>query len=207
MTKIINAKKKLARASMRPIFGEHRLSKKNDKVIQKPGMHPSAPGSKSEYAKKLREKQIIKRIYNVSEKIIKKYVNIAKNTRGNTTENLANLLERRLDCVVFRSGLAPTIFAAKQLVSHGHVFLNGVKINCPGYNIKNEDVVSIKDSSKNMPLVVNSIASAPSLRKIPEYFDVSQENLSVKIIKNFTHDQIPYDCEVKLSSVVEFYRH
>ena len=119
-----------------------------------PGQHgPKGKRKTSEYGLQLREKQKVKHMYGVMERQFRKIFDLARKTRGNTGEKFLEYLERRLDNVTYRLGLAPTRTAARQFVSHGHVLVNGKKVSIPSYMINENDVVTMKTKSLEMPLV------------------------------------------------------
>ena len=118
-----------------------------------PGMHPNLRRRVSEYKKRLLEKQKLRFSYWVSEKQFRNYVRKAFGKPGVSGENLLSLLERRLDNIVYRLGFAPTLLAARQMVVHGHILVNGRKVNRPSYLLREGDVVSLKEKSKKMSLV------------------------------------------------------
>lgn len=168
---------------------------------------PYAPGqhgqrrrkASSDYGKQLLEKQKLKFQYNVSEKQLRKYYKKAKAAKGNPADTLVQLLETRLDNVVYRSGLAPTIYAARQLVTHGHVRVNGAKLNKPSCNITHNDIVSLAEKSKQMPIVMESLGnSAP-----PDYLEVSKEACTTRITRVPLREEVPVICEIQL--VIELY--
>ena len=165
-----------------------------------PGQHGQRRfGRKSEYGRQLLEKQRLKFQYNVSEKQLVNYYKEATSQKGNAGENLLRLLERRLDAVVLRAGFAPTIYAARQLVSHGHVQVNGKKVNFPSFRVRMEDVVTIKEKSRQIPVVVDSLEQAQQ----PPYVATEKEKYEAKISRLPNAEEIPIICEV--AQVVEYY--
>ncbi len=156
MARYIGPKSKIARKFGEPIFGPDKvLSKKN----YPPGQHGNSRRRKtSEYGIQLREKQRAKYTYGVLEKQFRLTFDRASSSRGITGEVLLQLLESRLDNIVFRLGIAPTRAAARQLVSHRHIVVNGQVLNIPSYTVKPGDVVGVREKSKSMEVVVNALA-------------------------------------------------
>ncbi|NIY13792.1 MAG: 30S ribosomal protein S4, partial [Nitrospinaceae bacterium] len=129
-----------------------------------PGMHRSRFGRKlSDYGRQLLEKQRLRYQYNITERKLRNYYLKASSHTGNTAEILIQMLETRLDAVVYRSGLAPTIYAARQLVSHGHILVDGQRVNIASYPVKPNQTITVKQKSQNMDLIKNSIQDAESV--------------------------------------------
>lgn len=156
----------------------------------------------SEYGLQLKEKQKLKFIYNMLEKPFHKYFEIGKKMPGNTGENLLTCLESRLDNVVFRMALARTRREARQLVSHCHFLVNGKKVNIASYRIKEGDVISLKDKSKEGPKFKEIIEINKS-RAIPSWIEYNKDEFSGKILRMPVKDDLDY--EVTESLVVELY--
>lgn len=181
------------------------MTPKASKVAQKkpypPGQHglSKRKGKQSDYGKQLLEKQRLRLQYNISEKQMRKYYSKAVHITGNTGDILMQLLERRLDAVVFRVGLAPTIYAARQYVSHGHILVNGKKVRVPSYEVRINDLVQIKEKSRKLEQFQDSIRSARS----PEYLELDKAEFSAKYLHIPAREEIRTECEVPL--VVEYY--
>jgi small subunit ribosomal protein S4 len=181
------------------------MTQKASKVASRkpypPGQHgPSKRRSKqSDYGKQLLEKQRLRLQYNISEKQMRNYYKKAVAMTGNTGDLLIQLLERRLDATVYRSGLARTIYQARQFVNHGHVRLNGKKATIASMSLKVNDVVKVKEKSAKMDIFQESIRSAAP----PEYLDLEKSDFSVKYVHIPTREEIPVECEIPL--VVEYY--
>lgn len=172
----------------------------------KPGQHgPTSRGvSSSDYAKQMRAKQTLKGYYgNVGEKKFHAYYAEAANMKGDTPNNLIGLLERRLDAVVYRSKFAPTVFSARQLVSHGHVFVNGKKVKVASYRVKVGDVITLGEKAKQMPLVVLAIESGE--RNFPDYISVDSNNFVATYNRIPSFEDVPYPIVMSPELVVEFY--
>lgn len=168
-----------------------------------PGQHgqQASRRRRSDFAVKLVEKQKIRFNYGVSEKQMRKLMLEARKGSEPTGDKLMSLLERRLDNVVFRAGFAPTGIAARQLVNHGHLLLNGKPVNIPSMRLKVGDVVSLKEKSRKIPMVAESMA-APSL-SIPEWLSVDAGAASAKIGHLPSVEDVPFPIEAQ--QVVEYY--
>lgn len=156
----------------------------------------------SQYGVRLREKQKLRYYYGVTETQLRNYFQRAARQSGPTGENLLVLLERRLDNVVFRFGLAPTIPAARQLVTHGHVTVNDRRVTAPGLEVKRGDVVSVREGSRRMPLVAEGVANGPSLA-VPKYLGPAEDRIGGRVVSNPDRADVPV--QVQESLVVEFY--
>ena len=124
-------------------------------------------------------------------------------SKGNTAENLIGLLERRLDAVIYRSKFASTIFSSRQLINHGHVRVNGKKVNISSYQIKEEDTVEIRDKSKQLAIIDVSLASKE--RETPEYIQVDEKNKKIKFVRIPKFEEVPYPVVMEPNLVVEYY--
>lgn len=168
-----------------------------------PGQHgPSQQyrrGRMSDYKRQLLEKQRLRAQYNISERQMRNYFRKAERAVGNTANRLIQLLETRLDAVVNRGGLAPTIYAARQFVSHGHIMVNGRRVNIASYQVKVGDVVSVKNKSRQIPAIVDAVESASP----PPYLEFSPDDMSVKLLYLPDREEVPVIGEVHL--VIEFY--
>ncbi len=168
----------------------------------KPGMNPHARRKMSDYKIRLMEKQKLRYSYWVSEKQFRRYVKRAFGESGITGENLLRLLERRLDNVVYRLGFSPTIPAARQLVAHGHIMVNGRKVDKPSYSVRKGDAISVKEASKGMHLLEEGMMRSQA-RPMPSYFEVDQKNLRGTLTEIPSREQIPLP--INESLVVEYY--
>ena len=172
----------------------------------KPGQHgPTSRGaSSSDYAKQMRAKQTLKGYYgNIGEKKFHAYYAEADNMKGDTPDNLIGLLERRLDAVVYRSKLAPTVFSARQLVSHGHIYVNGKRVKIASSRVNPGDVITVSEKAKQMPLVVLALESGE--RNFPDYITVDSAAFSATFTRVPAFSDVPYPVEIKPELVVEFY--
>jgi small subunit ribosomal protein S4 len=180
------------------------LTPKSEVIMQKRAYAPGQHGQRrrpphSEFGKQLLEKQRLKFQYNVSERELRRYFRTAKSTKGNTPDILVNLLEHRLDNVVRRAGFAPTIYAARQLVSHKHITVNGKTVNKPNFRVGAQDVVGLREKSKGLDVINNSLGNAV----IPSYIEVSRNEKTVRFIRTPMLSEVPITCEAQL--VVEFF--
>ena len=169
-----------------------------------PGQHGQRRKSKlSDYGIQLRAKQKLKGYYgDVTEKQFKRTYQEAAKIKGDTGQNLIGLLERRLDMIVYRAKFAPTIFSARQVVSHGHIRVNGVKCNVASRRISIGDVISLGDKAKEMALVIE--AQALPERDIPDYVSVDGTD-KITFVRVPTLDEVPYPVKMEPNLVVEFY--
>ena len=127
----------------------------------------------------------------------------ATRLKGDTSQNLIELLERRLDAVVYRMKFVSTIFAARQFVSHGHVLVNGKKVTIPSYNVKDEDIIELREKSRELPIVLESISS--NERDVPEYVSVDYDKMKGKFIKGPKLVDVPYAVVMEPNLVIEYY--
>jgi len=202
MTKRTSAKHKLDRR-----MGENICGRPNSPVNRRaygPGQHGQRRKSKiSDFGLQLRAKQKLKGYYgDVTEKQFRSTYKAAARMKGDTGQNLIGLLERRLDMIVYRAKFAPTIFAARQIVSHGHIFVNGVKCNIASRRCDVGDVISLGNKAKEMALVIEA-QSLPE-RDIPEYV-VPDGTDKVSFTRVPTLDEVPYPVQMEPNLVVEFY--
>ena len=127
----------------------------------------------------------------------------ANRRKGDTGENLIGLLESRLDAIVYRAKFVPTVWAARQFVSHGHVLVNGKKVDIASYRVKPEDVVTVKEKSRNMALVLE--AQQSSERDVPDYLELSDRSFSVRYVRVPELSDVPYAVKMEPNLVVEYY--
>ncbi|MCZ4272739.1 30S ribosomal protein S4 [Maritalea porphyrae] len=170
-----------------------------------PGQHGQRrKGKLSDFGLQLRAKQKLKGYYgNMTEKSFKRVYGEATRQRGDTGELLVGLLERRLDAVVYRAKFVTTVFAARQFVNHGHVLVNGKRVNIPSYRLKVGDVVEVREKSKQLAFVLEATQLAE--RDVPDYLDYSHEKLTVSMTRVPTLSDIPYPVQMEPNLVVEFY--
>jgi small subunit ribosomal protein S4 len=170
-----------------------------------PGQHGQRRKQKtSDFGLQLRAKQKLKGYYgNITEKQFRRIYEEAERRKGNTSENLIGLLESRLDAVVYRAKFVPTPFAARQFVNHGHVLVNGKRVNIASYRVKPEDVVSVRERSRNMALVLEAAQSAE--RDTPDYLEVDVKGLSARFVRIPDLAEVPYAVKMEPNLVVEYY--
>jgi small subunit ribosomal protein S4 len=200
MARYTGPKSKIARKFREPIFGPDKaLERKN----YPPGMHGASKrrGKESEYSVQLKEKQKVKYTYGVLERQFENLFHTASAKEGITGENLLKFLEARLDNAVYRLGIAPTRSAARQLVGHKHINVNGAVVNIASYSLKAGDVVSVREKSKSLEAISLSVAG----RKINKYswLEWDAANLSGKFLNYPNRDEIPEN--IKENLIVELY--
>jgi small subunit ribosomal protein S4 len=178
------------------------LTRKSTKRNSRPGQHGDQARKPSEYAIRLEEKQKLRFNYGVTEKQLLRYVRDARRIKGSTGEALLQLLEMRLDNIVFRLGMAPTIPAARQLVNHGHICIEGKRVSIPSYQCQPGDVISIKDSAASKQLITKNL-ELPALSNVPQNLDFDKSSLSTKVLGIIDREWIA----LKLNElfVIEFY--
>lgn len=157
-------------------------------------------GRRSDYGLQLSEKQKLAFIYNIRETQLRRYFMKARRTPGATGSNLLSLLERRLDNMVYRAGFAPTIWAARQMVNHGHIQVNGSRLNIPSYSVAVGDVFSVTEKMRQNPHVIESIEAGGNP---PQYLDINRSAFSASLTQTPTRQDIPVPVDEQL--VVEFY--
>lgn len=170
-----------------------------------PGEHGQRRrGKLSDFGVQLRAKQKLKGYYgDITEKQFKRAYTEASRMKGDTSENLIGILERRLDAVVYRAKFVPTVFASRQFINHGHIKVNGRRVNIPSYKVKPGDVIEVKDSSKELALVLEAVQSAE--RDVPEYIDADHNKMVAKYIRVPQFMDVPYPVQMEPNLVVEFY--
>ena len=204
MSKRHSAKYKISRR-----MGENIWGRAKDPVLRReyaPGQHGAGARRKklSDYGLQLRAKQKLKGYYgNISEKSFRRIYAEAVRVKGDTSENLVGLLERRLDAVVYRLGIVPTVFASRQFVNHGHVLVNGQRVNIPSYRLKEGDTIEIREKSRNVPMVIGSLKSGE--RAVPEYLEFDEKAVKGTFVRTPAFSEIPYPVIMEPNLVIEFY--
>jgi len=203
MTKRLNSKHKVDRRLRVNLWGRPK-SPFNTRAYP-PGQHGQSKTSKpSDYGIQLQAKQKLKSYYgNMNERQFRNMYKKAIMKKGDTAENLIGLLERRLDAVVYRSKLSNTMFSSRQLINHGHIKVNGKKVNISSFQVKEEDTVEIRDKSKQLALI--DIALANKERETPEYLQVDEKNKKVKFVRIPKLEEVPYPVVMEPNLVVEYY--
>ena len=204
MTKRITAKYKIDRRLGCNLWGRPKspFNQRNSR----PGQH-GAMGQRrklSDYGNQLFAKQKLRFYYgDITEKQFRKIYDKASRIKGDTSEILIELLERRLDAIVYRMKFVPTVFAARQLVNHGHVKVNNKRVNIPSYTVKDGDEISIKEQSKQINLIQEAIVSQE--REIPEYLEVDTKDLKGRFLRAPLMHDVPYPVTMEPNLVIEYY--
>ncbi|WP_274426827.1 30S ribosomal protein S4 [Chelativorans sp. YIM 93263] len=203
MSKRHSAKYKLDRRMGENIWG--RPKSPVNRREYGPGQHGQRrKGKLSDFGQQLRAKQKLKGHYgDISEKQFRRLYEEANRRKGETTENLVGLLESRLDAVVYRAKFAPTPFAARQFVNHGHVNVNGRRVNIPSYRCKPGDVVEVREKSKQLVIVLESVQLAE--RDVPEYIEVDHNKMVATYIRVPALADVPYAVQMEPNLVIEYY--
>ena len=178
------------------------LTSKKSKLTQRPGQHGATPKKLTQYAIRLEEKQKLRFNYGLSEKQLMNYIRQAKKIKGATGNILLQLLEMRLDNVIFRLGMAPTITAARQIVNHKHITVNGSVVSIPSYQCKPGDSVSVKDSQVSKKLVETNLEQ-PALSNVPQNLDFDKKALTAKVLGIIDREWIAL--KINELFVIEFY--
>ena len=169
-----------------------------------PGQHGQRRKKPSDFGTQLLAKQKLKGYYgNIGERQFRRFYEEAARRRGDTGENLIELLERRLDAVVYRMKFAPTVFSARQLVNHGHIRVNGKRVTIPSYQVRNEDSIELKEKSKQMALVMGSAKSDE--RDVPDYVEVDHDKMKGRFVRAPKLADVPFPVPMEPNLVVEFY--
>ncbi|MFM6190311.1 MAG: 30S ribosomal protein S4 [Planktothrix sp.] len=178
------------------------LTRKSPRKAYPPGQHGQARRKRSEYAVRLEEKQKLRYNYGVSERQLLRYVRKARRASGSTGQVLLQLLEMRLDNTIFRLGMAPTIPAARQLVSHGHVTVNGHRVNIPSYQCRPGEVIGIRNTERSRELVKANL-QYPGLANVPSHLELDKEQLTAKVNSVIEREWVALQINELL--VVEYY--
>jgi len=170
-----------------------------------PGQHgKSKRGKPSDYGTQLQAKQKMKFYYgNMNERQFRNVYRKAIQKKGNTTENLIGFLERRLDIVIYRAKFAPTVFSSRQLINHGHIKVNGKKVNIPSYLVKIDDTIEVKDKSKEMNSIAGALTSKE--REVPDYIQTDEKNKKAKFSRVPKFSEVPYPTIMEPNLVIEYY--
>jgi len=203
MSKRHSAKYKIDRAMGENLWG--RSKSPVNKRQYGPGQHGQRRKSKvSDFGLQLKAKQKLKGYYgNITEKQFARTYDEAASKKGNTAETLIGLLEQRLDAVVYRGKFVPTVWAARQFVNHGHVTVNGKKVNIASYRVKVGDVVEIKEKSRAMALVLEAQQSGE--RDVPDYLELGDRGFSVRFVRVPELADVPFPVKMEPNLVVEYY--
>ncbi len=169
-----------------------------------PGEHGQRRRKPSDFGVQLKAKQKLKGYYgNIGERKFRRYYDEAQRSRGDTGENLIGMLERRLDAVIYRAKFVPTVFAARQFVSHGHIKVNGRRVTIASYRVSDEDVIELKEKSRELPVVMEAVGSAE--RDVPDYIQVDHDKMKATFIRAPKIADVPYPVQMEPNLVIEFY--
>jgi len=169
-----------------------------------PGQHGQRRRKVSDYGVQLMAKQKLRGYYgDISEKQFRRTYDEAVKVRGDTGENLVGLLERRLDMVIYRMNLAPTIFSARQLVNHGHIEVNGTRVTIRSYRVREGDLIEVRAKSKEHPLVLETVQHPE--RDVPDYIEADPEKLKGTFLRQPLFADIPYPVQMEPNLVIEYY--
>ena len=203
MSKRSSAKYKLGRRMGENIWG--RPKSPVNKREYGPGQHGQRrKGKLSDFGTQLRAKQKLKGYYgDLTEKQFRRIYAEAERVKGDTGENLIGLLERRLDAVVYRAKFVPTIFAARQFVNHGHITVNGQRVNIASYRVQEGDVIAIRDRSRQLAIVLEAVGLAE--RDVPDYLEVDHNKMTATFVRTPALGDVPYAVVMEPNLVVEYY--
>ena len=203
MTKRTAAKHKIDRRMGENIWG--RPKSPVNRREYGPGQHGQRRKAKlSDFGLQLRAKQKLKGHYgDLTEKQFRRIFSDAERVKGDTGENLIGLLERRLDAVVYRAKFVATVFAARQFVNHGHVMVNGKKVNIPSYRVKEGDIVEVRERSKQMASILEAISLAE--RDVPDYIETDYSKMSAKFMRTPSLGDVPFSVVMEPNLVIEYY--
>lgn len=169
-----------------------------------PGQHGANRGKLSDYGTQLRAKQKLKGYYgNIGERQFRRYYHEAIRLRGDSGQHLIGLLEQRLDAIVYRAKFVPTVFAARQFVSHGHVSINGKRITTPSYHVKEGDVLEVREASRQMAMYI--LATELAERDVPDYIQVDHKAGKATFLRVPKLEDVPYAVQMEPNLIIEFY--
>ena len=203
MSKRVQAKYKINRRLMCNLWG--RPKSPFNKREYRPGEHGQARRRKpSDLGTQLNAKQQLKGYYgNITERQFRRVYAEAERRKGDTSEHLIGLLERRLDAVVYRMKFVPTVFAARQFINHGHIQVNKRRVNIPSYRVNEGDVIEVKEESREIPMVLEAVESPE--RDIPDYLEVDHRNMKGSFSRIPMLADVPYPVQMEPNLVVEYY--
>ena len=203
MTKRTSAKYKIDRRMGENIWG--RPKSPVNRREYGPGQHGQRrKGKLSDFGLQLRAKQKLKGHYgDLTEKQFRRIFGEAERVKGDTGENLIGLLERRLDTVVYRAKFVSTMFAARQFVNHGHVTVNGKRVNIPSYRVKEGDVVEVRDRSKQIAVLIEATQLAE--RDVPDYIDADHSKMKATFVRTPALGDVPFAVQMEPNLVIEYY--
>lgn len=204
MTKRLKAKKKISRKLGGSLWGQAKdpYLKRN----YKPGQHgPTGKGGRpTDYGIQLKAKQRLKFSYgNISEKQFYNLFQLASKTKGDVSENFIALLESRLDSIIYRANIVPTVFAARQFVNHKHITVNGEIVNIPSYRVKIGDIIQVREKSRKLTIVLDALQKME--RDVPSYLQLDKDTQSVQMTVKPSFAEVPYAVEMQPHFVTEYY--
>ena len=203
MTKRLNSKHKVDRRLKVNLWGRPK-SPFNTRAYG-PGQHGQTKTSKpSDYGIQLQAKQKLKAYYgNINERQFRNIYKKAVMLKGDTGENLIGLLERRLDAVIYRAKFAPTVFAARQMINHGHIKVNNRRVNISSYVVRSTDTIEVREKSKKLTVIDGSLQSKE--RDVPEYIQLDDKNKTAKLVRVPKFAEVPFPVIMEPSLVIEYY--
>ena len=203
MTKRLTAKHKADRRLKVNLWGRPK-SPFNSRNYP-PGQHgKTRRGKISDYGSQLEAKQKLKFYYgNMNERQFRNVYRKAIKKKGNTAENLVGFLEWRLDTVIYRAKFATTVFSARQLINHGHIKVNGKKVNIPSYLVREKDTIELKDKSKELVVIAGALTSKE--REVPDYIQIDEKNKKAKLLRVPKFSEVPYPTIMEPNLVIEYY--
>lgn len=202
MTKRIQAKHKIDRRYGVNLWG--RPKSPVNKRSYGPGQHGQKPKKQSNYGIQMAAKQKLRGYYgNINERQFRRIYQEAVRRKGDTSENLIALLERRLDAVVYRMKVTPTVFASRQMINHGHILVNGKRVNIPSYQVSDGDVIELRQRMHENANVMEAMKSAE--RDFPEYIQVDEKHMKATYIRAPTLTEVPYATQMEPNLVIEYY--
>jgi small subunit ribosomal protein S4 len=202
MTKRIASKYKICRRLGVNLWG--RPKSPTNKREYGPGEHGQRRRKPSDFGIQLAAKQKLRGYYgNITERQFRRTYAEASRARGDTGENLIGLLERRLDAVVYRLKFVPTVFAARQFVNHGHIKVNGRRVNIPSYRVREGDVIELREKSRELGIVLEAIDSPE--RDVPAYLDVDHRKMQGTFVRTPEFAEVPYPVKMEPNLVIEYY--
>jgi small subunit ribosomal protein S4 len=203
MSKRSEAKHKIDRRLGVNLWGRAKSPANNNRDYG-PGQHGQRRKKPTDFGTQLMAKQRLKGYYgSIGERQFRRLYEEASRRKGDTGEHLVGLLERRLETIIYRAKFVPTVFAARQFVNHGHVKVNGKRMNIGSYQVKETDVIEVRERSRDMELVLGAIQS--NERDVPQYLDVDHKKMAAKLIRVPQLADIPYPVSMEPHLVVEFY--
>jgi small subunit ribosomal protein S4 len=198
----VESKYKICRQLGENLWGRDKCP--TNKTQAGPGQHGARRKRLTPFGIQLREKQKLKGYYgNITEKQFVRIFKEASRIKGDTSENLIGLLECRLDALVYRSNFVPTVFAARQLINHKHVMVNGKVVNIPSYRLQAGDIVEVREKSRKIPAVMEAVEKME--REVPDYITTDATNMTSKFNHMPVLEEVPYPVQMNPNLVVEFY--